>query len=476
MAASAMLIKKTAGAFQGPEAALSAVQEGTQLHFDAAVIVESRYLAKIITSDQAKDMLRTIWYHRTAAEKHEGLPSTEEGGIRKIGILGAGMMGAGLAFVSALRGYDVILKDINQASLERGLAHCEKQISKRKDLDKAGKEALRQKIQGTLEASALEGCDLVIEAVFEKLSLKHQVNQELEGLLSQNGIWASNTSAIPIADLAQHSKQKDRFIGLHFFSPVEKMPLLEIILGPETSQETLARCLHYCKTIKKLPIVVNDGYGFYTTRVFSAYILEGAQLVAEGHPPAMIEWAARNAGMVVGPLQVFDEVSLSLGRHAIEQGEAYLGKALKLAGVDLVKTMVDTHKRTGKTEGAGFFEYEEGKRKGIWSGLAELAAPRPQESSVELIQQRLLLIQCIEALKALESGVLRSHRDAEIGAVFGVGFAPNKGGPFAYLDRLGLPRAISLLEDLAARYGERYNPPSILRKMADANERFFPLV
>ncbi|MCB9640340.1 MAG: enoyl-CoA hydratase/isomerase family protein [Myxococcales bacterium] len=476
MAASAMLFKKTAGAFKGPEAALSSVQEGTQLTFDAGCEIESRYFAGIVTSNQAKDMLRTIWYHRTAAEKHEGLPSTEAADIQKIGILGAGMMGAGLAFVSALRGYDVVLKDIRQDSLDRGMEHCLAQIHKRRDLDETEKKELAAKIKPTLEAADLEGCDLIIEAVFEKLEIKHQVNQELEGLLSEKGIWASNTSALPINDLATVSKHKERFIGLHFFSPVEKMPLLEIILGADTSEETLARSLHYCKAIKKLPIVVNDGYGFYTTRVFSSYILEGAQLVAEGHPPALIEWAARSAGMVVGPLQVFDEVSLSLGRHGIEQGEKYLGTELKMAGVELVKQLVDVHKRNGKAAGAGFFNYADGRRKGFWEGLKELVAETPADSSVELVQERLLLIQCVEALKALEAGVLRNHRDAEIGAIFGVGFAPNTGGPFSYLDRMGLNNAVDKLSRLAERYGERFAPPAILQKMAAAGERFFEIV
>jgi len=476
MAASAMLFKKTAGAFKGPEAALSAVQEGTQLTFDAGLVVESRYFAGMVTSDQAKDMLRTIWYHRNAAEKHDGLPSVEEGGIRKIGILGAGMMGAGLAFTSALRGYEVVLKDIRQEALDRGMEHCLGEVSKRRELDDAGKKQLASRIKPTLSSADLEGCDLIIEAVFEKLEIKHQVNQELEGLLAANGIWASNTSALPMNDLAIVSKQKDRFIGMHFFSPVEKMPLLEIIMGAETSQYTLARCLHYCKAIRKLPIVVNDGYGFYTTRVFSAYALEGVQLLAEGHPPALIEWAARSAGMVVGPLQVFDEVSLSLGRHGIEQGEKYLGTELKLAGVDLLKQLVDTHKRNGKAAGAGFYNYEDGRRKGFWDGLKSLVAQTPAESSEALVQQRLLLIQCVEALKSLESGVLRNHRDADLGAIFGVGFAPNTGGPFSYLDRIGLDNAVATLAAFAERYGTRYAPPAILKKMAATGERFFEKV
>jgi 3-hydroxyacyl-CoA dehydrogenase/enoyl-CoA hydratase/3-hydroxybutyryl-CoA epimerase len=303
------------------------------------------------------------------------------------------------------------------------------------------------------------------------------VTKEIEPLLSERGIWASNTSALPITDLAQASANPARFIGLHFFSPVEKMPLLEIIRGKQTSDETVARALAFCRQIKKTPIVVNDGYAFYTTRVFSAYLMEAVQMVAEGHEPTLIEWAARSAGMVVGPLQVFDEVTLTLVRHALEKGAKYVGeRADSQLGFELLKKLVDEHGRHGRAAGAGFYEYEKGKRKGIWSGLRDLAGDAPADTGLELLGRRLLLIQSVEAVKALEAGVLQRKRDAEVGAIFGIGFAPNTGGPLSYLDRLGMQSVVAELRELAETYGPRYAPPELLVGMAVKGERFFEAV
>ncbi len=443
MAASAMLRKKTAGVFKAPEAALSAIQEGLNLEFERALEVEARYFVGLVVGDQSKDMIRTLWFYRQAALRHEGLPKLgkdEDAGIEKIAILGAGMMGAGLAYICADAGYEVVLRDIDQAALDKGIAHFEAELGKRKrHLDDAGRKAIRDRLTPSLELAALEGCDLVIEAVFENLELKHRVTREAEPLLSSNGIWASNTSAIPIGDLAEVSAHPERFIGLHFFSPVEVMPLLEIVRGPKTSDKTLARCLDFCRRINKLPIVVNDGYGFYTTRVFSSYIMEGAQLVAEGHDPALIEWAARQAGMVVSPLQVFDEVSLTLGLEASSQSRKYLGDAaVDTDAMRLIKAMVEDHKRKGKAAGAGFYEYASGRRKGLWPGLKQLAKGKPKVTGVDYLARRLLLVQAMQAVACLEQGILRNERDGEVGAIFGIGFAPNTGGPFTWLDRQGL--------------------------------------
>lgn len=473
MAAAAMLYKKTAGAFPAAEAALSVVQEGCAIAFDRALEVEVRAFAHIATSDQAKDMLRTIWYHRTAAEKHEGLPTAAEHGFSKVGILGAGMMGAGLAFITAKAGMQVVLKDVDQGALDRGLAHVDAQVGKQRRLSDEAKRELRGRITGTLSVGDLAGCDLVIEAVFENLELKHMVTKETEPVLAEGGIWASNTSAIPIADLAKASAHPDRFIGLHFFSPVEKMQLLEIITPQATSDDTLGRCLAFCRAIGKLPIVVGDGYGFYTTRVFSAYILEGAQLVAEGHDPATIEWAARAAGMVVPPLQVFDEVTLTLAAKAFSQGRAY-GRTLDIPGVRLVETLVDKG-RKGKAEGQGFYDYGKGGRR-LWPGLADLVSATPEQTGVELIGQRLLGLQALEAARCVADGIVKKHRDAEVGAIFGVGFAPNTGGPLSYIDRVGLREFVDRMDGFADKYGDRFQPPPLLRDMAERGETFFEKV
>jgi 3-hydroxyacyl-CoA dehydrogenase/enoyl-CoA hydratase/3-hydroxybutyryl-CoA epimerase len=474
MAACAMLRKKTSGCFPGPELAISAVQEGLPLTFDRAIEVESRYFTKLATSDQAKDMIRTLWYHRTAAEKHDGLPKIEDPRLSKIGILGAGMMGAGLAFVSAQAGYQVVLKDVKEEQLAKARAHCEEQGKAAKHLGADAQKAILDRIHYTLSADDLAGCDMIIEAVFENLELKHMVTKEAEPKLAAGGVWASNTSAIPIGDLATVSSNPGNFIGLHFFSPVEKMQLVEIITTAQTSDETLARSLAYTRAIKKLPIVVGDGYGFYTTRVFSAYILEGAQLVAEGHEPVVIEWAARKFGMVVPPLQVFDEVTLTLGVKGFKQGRHY-GKALDLPGVALVEAMVEKHDRAGKAAGRGFYEYGADGRT-LWSGLAALAVGKPEVTGVEHIGRRLLTLQALEAARCVAEGVVKNPRDAEVGAIFGVGFAPNTGGPLSYIDRRGLAQFVADCDGFAKTCGPRYAPPQLLRDMASAGKTFFEKV
>lgn len=472
IAACAMLYKKTAGAFLAPEELVAVVQDGLRLSFDRGMEVEARAFARIATSPQAKDMIRTLWFFRNAAEKQLGLPRAETDGFTRVAILGAGMMGAGLAYLCAASGYQVVLKDIAQGPLEKGLAHVAATVAARnRHLDEAGRAAILERVKGTLDDADLAGCDLVIEAVVEDLRIKHRVIKQVEPALAPGGIFASNTSAIPITDLAAASQAADRFIGLHFFSPVEQMPLLEIIQGKDTSEETVARALSFCKRIGKLPIVVNDGYGFFTTRVFSAYIMEGASLVAEGHDPVLVEYGARAAGMVVPPLQVFDEVTLRLAAHAFEQAKAYR-TGLNVPGAALVGALVEAG-RTGRADGAGFYDYADGKRAGLWSGLGALCAPR-QESSAAQLGRRLILAQIAEVGRALDDGVLRRPQDGDVGAIFGIGFAPGTGGPMSWIDRQGAARVVAELDALAATHGDRFAPSATLRRMAEQNERFFP--
>ena len=478
MAAAAMLRKKTAGVFPAPERAISAVQEGLAVTFDRALEIEIRHFVHLAVSDQAKDMIRTIWFHRTAAEKHEGLPHTDAMDIRKVGVLGAGMMGAGIAYASARAGLSVVLRDIEPKALEAGMAHCEAQAKGTRSLDAQARSEILGRIQGTTAVDDLTGCDLIVEAVFEDLALKHRVTREAEPKLSSNGIWASNTSALPITDLASVSNHADRFIGLHFFSPVEKMQLLEIVVGKDTSEATLARSLAYCRAIGKLPIVVNDGYGFYTSRVFSAYVLEGAQLVAEGQNPVLVEWAARRIGMVVPPLQVFDEVTLSLAAHAFAQGRHY-GRALDLPGVAMVERMANELGRKGRSVRQGFYDYQaDGRRIGLWSGLSEFAtmSPTAQPADVSRLGRRILGVQALEAARCIEDGIIRRPRDAEVGAIFGIGFAPNTGGPLSYIDRTGLDTFVEEMDGYCREFGPRYTVPTLLRKMAADGQRFFPAV
>jgi len=473
LAASAMAYKKTAGAFPAVEAAISAVQEGSMVVFDRALEVESRHFAGLVVSDQAKDMVRTLFFHKQAADKQVGLPRVDDHGFAKVTILGAGMMGAGLAFVCAKAGMSVVLKDISAEAVEKGLAHVKKQVDRLRHLPQEARDALFARVEGTLELEPCRGSDLVVEAVVENLKVKHAVTKETEPLLAEGAIWASNTSAIPITDLAKASAHPDRFIGLHFFSPVEKMPLLEIIRGDATSDDTLARCLAFGRAIKKTCIVVGDGYGFYTSNVFSAYILEGAQLVAEGHDPRLVEWAAKTAGMVVGPLQVFDEVTLSLGHHAITQGAEYLGNDItELAGVQLVFQLVEAG-RKGRSSGAGFYDYDaKGKRKGLFGGLRELAKGEAN-ATVDELANRLLLSQLAAVGRCFDAGILKEARDAEVGAILGIGFAPNTGGPLAFADRYGMQRLVDDLDAMAAEHGVRWAPAQRFRDMAAKGERFF---
>jgi 3-hydroxyacyl-CoA dehydrogenase/enoyl-CoA hydratase/3-hydroxybutyryl-CoA epimerase len=473
LAASAMAYNKTAGAYPAVEAILSAGQEGSLLKLERALEVEGRFFASLVVGDTSKAMTRTLFFFKNAADKQEGLPRVDDSGFRKVSILGAGMMGAGLAFVCARAGMSVVLKDLHADAVEKGLAHVRAEVAGLKHLDDAGRKAILDRVEGTIDVARTAGSDLVIEAVVENLKVKHAVTKETEPGLAPNAVWASNTSAIPITDLAAASADPDRFIGLHFFSPVEKMPLLEIICGKGTSQETLARSLAFGRALKKTCVVVNDGYGFYTSRTFSAYIVEGAQLVAEGHDPRLVEWAARTAGMVVPPLQVFDEVTLQLGKHAITQGAEYRGKELlDFPGVKLVFAMAEAG-RLGKAHGAGFYDYEQGKRKGLWAGLSGLVSAKPAETGLEVVRQRLMLAQVAEVGRCLDEGILRDPKDAEVGAIFGIGFAPNTGGPLSYADTYGLANLVRDLDALAANHGDRYRPAEAFRKLAADGKSFF---
>jgi 3-hydroxyacyl-CoA dehydrogenase/enoyl-CoA hydratase/3-hydroxybutyryl-CoA epimerase len=473
MAACAMLTKKTSGVFHAPQRAISAIQEGSALGIEAGLAIEARYFVELALGAQAKDMIRTLWFYRNAANKHEGLPRAEASGFERIAVLGAGMMGAGLAYVCAKAGFEVWLKDIDADALSRGVAHFESDLAKLKHLDEKRRAQIRARLHPTLELDEMQNMDLIIEAVFEDLELKHRVTRETQVCLSPTGVWASNTSAIPIGDLAEPFDRPDDFVGLHFFSPVEKMPLLEIIKGERTSEDCLARCLHFCRAISKLPIVVNDGYAFYTSRVFSAYILEGAQLVAEGYDPELIEWAARQAGMVVPPLQVFDEVTLTLGIKALKQSRKYLERSVELEGVELLEAMVNQHERKGRSSGAGFYDYEAGRRVRLWPGLRELGTAREESRTarelVVYLADRLLLTQCVQAANCVAEKIIERARDAEVGGVFGIGFAPNTGGPLTYMQGRGLAAVVSRLDEFAETVGPRYLPPDHLRELAAEN-------
>lgn len=473
MVSCAMTYKKVANTMPQVEAVICAIQEGAQVPFDRALEIEGRYFVRCAVSDTSKDMIRTFWFHRNAAMKAEGMPQAAEHGFRRVAILGAGMMGAGLAFICAEKGLEVVVKDISEDALVAARAHCEAEAKKKKHLPAEAQQAILGRITYSLDDASVDGADLVIEAVVENDAVKHKVTEALEPRMNPAGVWASNTSAIPIGHLAKASARKNAFIGLHFFSPVEKMPLLEIIAGPDTSDETIGRCVAFTKALGKIPILVNDGYGFYTSRVFGTYLMEAVQLVAEGHDPALVEQAAKQAGMVVSPLKVFDEVTLRLGLHGIVQREKYTGEDVsEVPGVKLLRSLVEEHGRVGKVAGKGFYSYDTSDRV-IWPGLRELVTEKPAETGLAYLQDRLMYIQAAEVVRCLEEGILRDKRDAEVGAIFGIGFAPSSGGPLAWLDRRGIRAAVERLQALAASAGPRFSPPSLLVQMAERGERFW---
>ena len=476
LAACAMTYKKVGNTMPQIEAVICAIHEGGVVEFDRALEVEARYFVKCAVSDHSKDMIRTFWYHRNAALKGEGMPHADAHGFKKVGILGAGMMGAGLGFICADKKLEVVIKDIAEPALELGRKHCADEVKKKKHLSAEQQKEILDRITFSLDNASLDGCDLIIEAVIEKDEVKHAVTRELEPRMAPGAIWASNTSAIPITHLAKASIRPANFVGLHFFSPVEVMPLLEIIKGEQTSDETLGRCVAFTKMLGKVPILVNDGYGFFTSRVFGTYLMEAVQCVAEGHDPVLVEQAAKQAGMVISPLKVFDEVTLRLGYHGILQRERYMHENVSdVPGVKLLKALVEEHGRIGKAAGKGFYEYPakgEGDRQ-IWPGLKDLVTAKPHHTGMEYLGDRLMLIQVNEVARCLEEKILREKRDAEVGAIFGIGFNPASGGPLAWVDRKGVKNVVAKLSALAQECGPRYAPAKILVDMAATNARFW---
>ncbi|MCK5857767.1 MAG: enoyl-CoA hydratase/isomerase family protein [Abyssibacter sp.] len=478
--APSMLRAKTHGNFPATLHIMASVVEGSLVDFENALKIESRYFAACVVSPEAKNMITTLWYQLNHINKGGSRPDGyDRARFSKVGILGAGMMGSAIAFVSAKAGFDVVLKDVSQDGADKGKAYSESLVKKAVSKGRMSKEdgaTLLDKILPTGDVQDLTGCDLIVEAVFEDRGLKAKVTQETEAVMDASGVFASNTSTLPITGLAEPSARPDQFVGLHFFSPADKMPLVEIIKGEQTSPETLARAFDYVQQIKKTPIVVNDSRGFYTSRVFSTYIMEGIALLTDGQHPRRIEVAGLKSGMPVGPLALHDEVSLSLSLHIMDQTRKDLEAAGKPVpeqpGYALIRKMVSELDRPGKKAGRGFYDYPDGGKKQLWSGLAEhwpVAAEQIPESE---IIERMLLTQANETVRCLEEGVLESVWDANIGAIFGWGFAPFQGGPLQYLNAYGLDKAVVRLREFAERYGERFTPAERLVAMADAGQSF----
>jgi 3-hydroxyacyl-CoA dehydrogenase/enoyl-CoA hydratase/3-hydroxybutyryl-CoA epimerase len=463
-------------------AIMSCVYEGLQLPIDAALRVESRYFAQVLRSKEAAAMIRSLFLSmqelNKGARRPQGVPPTK---VKKLAVIGAGFMGASVGYVSARAGIDVVLIDRDQESADKGKGHAQKVID---DLIKKGraKEADRDAIMSRITASAdynvLKDCDLIIEAVFEDRKVKAETYAKAQPLLKPGAIFASNTSTLPINSLAEEFKDQSKFIGIHFFSPVEKMMLVEVILGNNTSDAALASALDYVRQIGKTPIVVNDSRGFFANRCVLRFTAEGLEMLMEGVPPAMIENTARMAGMPVGPLSLSDEVALDLVLKIMKATEADLGaNAVDQAQKKLMIEMVEKQGRFGRKNAKGFYDYpEKGKgQKSLWAGIAALQPKHldPDTLDVEELKQRFLVVQAVEAARTVEDHVIVDPREADVGSILGFGFAPFTGGTLSYIDFMGTKKFIELCHKLEAKYGSRFTPPKLLEDMAAKGETFY---
>jgi 3-hydroxyacyl-CoA dehydrogenase / enoyl-CoA hydratase / 3-hydroxybutyryl-CoA epimerase len=460
------------GNLPAPLAILSAVFAGTQVPIDLALRIEANYFAQLLADPVARNLMRTMFIHKGEADKlvrrPPGVPKTH---TSRIGVLGAGMMGAGIAYTAAAAGISVVLLDASQEGADKGKAYSAAILAKdiargRSNQDQA--DALLSRIHPTSRYTDLASCEMVVEAVFENRDVKAGVTAMAETSLPRDAVFASNTSTLMITGLAERSQRPENFIGMHFFSPVERMPLVEVIVGAKTSDATLARALDLCAQLRKTPIVVNDGPSFFTTRVYCTFVDEGMQMLADGVEPALIENAARMAGMPVGPLAVVDETTTDLRWKVIQQAEAdgLDERYTRPPGYAVCRAMVEQLKRGGRRFGGGFYEYPEGGKKKLWPGLKEMYPPAPEQPDVEELKRRFLAIQAIEAARCMEEGVLTHAADGDLGSVLGVGYPAWTGGALSYIDTIGIAAFVADCERMAAAYGPRYAPTDWLRARA----------
>jgi 3-hydroxyacyl-CoA dehydrogenase / enoyl-CoA hydratase / 3-hydroxybutyryl-CoA epimerase len=479
-AANAIYRRETYDNYPAARAIMQVVYEGLLVPFDHALRIEQRWFAKIVRSPQAAAMTRSLFVSLQELNKGARRPAqVPPSRIKRVGIIGAGFMGASIGYVTAQAGIDVVLIDQDQDSADRGKAVSDKLMSeqvKRGRATQAERDALLARITATLDYGALKDCDLVIEAVFERRDVKAQTIKRAQEIIGSNVIFGSNTSTFPITSLAAEFKDPARFIGIHFFSPVEKMMLVEIILGKHTRDAALATAMDYVRAIKKTPIVVNDSRGFYTSRVVGTYLREGHLMVSEGVPPAMIENVAHAAGMPVGPLALNDEVAVDLAWKILQATEADLGpQAVDPRQKALLEQMVEKKGRNGRKNKKGFYDYPDQGRKRLWPGLAELQTKRlaPDEIDVSELKARLLDIQALETARCFEEHVLTDVREADVGSILGFGFAPFSGGTLSYIDMMGVPAFVEQCRKLEAKYGERFKPSQLLLEMAAKGESFY---
>jgi 3-hydroxyacyl-CoA dehydrogenase/enoyl-CoA hydratase/3-hydroxybutyryl-CoA epimerase len=479
-AASAILRRETHMNYPGAQAILKCVYEGLQVPFDLGLKIEQRYFTQVLQTTEAGMMIRSLFVSlqelNKGARRPEGVPETK---FKKIGILGAGFMGAGIAYVTAKAGIPVVLLDRNMEAAEKGKAHSEGLTTKAMQKGRTTqeqKDKLLSLITPTANYDDLAGCDLVVEAVFEDSGVKKAATEAAEAVLKPSSVFASNTSTIPITDLAKNSKRAKNFIGIHFFSPVDKMLLVEIIMGKKTGDKALAVAMDFVRAIKKTPIVVNDTRGFYVNRCVLKYMSEAYNMLAEGVPPAMIENAAKMAGMPVGPLALNDETAIDLSQKILAQTVKDLGeKVVDPRHIELVNTMVDTHGRQGRKNGKGFYDYpDKPAKKHLWPELKTLY---PQQNADDIdfeeLKQRFLVVIALEAARVMGEGIVTDPREADVGSILAFGFAPYTGGTLSYIDGMGVAEFVALAKKLQKKYGVQFKPPKLLTDMAKTGDSFY---
>jgi 3-hydroxyacyl-CoA dehydrogenase/enoyl-CoA hydratase/3-hydroxybutyryl-CoA epimerase len=476
--ASAMIHSKTYGVYPAAKAMLSAIYEGAQVPFDTAIRIEARWFTKVLMNPSSSAMIKTLFTNKTALEKGAVRPEgVADMSVKKVGVMGAGMMGAGIAFVSAKVGIEVVLVDRDQESCDRGLASVTDILDqgvKRKKVTEEKKAEILGRINATPDYAALKGCDLIVEAVFEDPAIKATVTKAVEEQLDPSAIFATNTSTLPITELAKASRDDSRFIGIHFFSPVHKMNLVEIIKGRNTGDDAVAKSLDFVRQIKKTPIVVNDERFFYANRCILPYVNEGITMLAEGVEPALIENAAKLLGMPLGPLQLADEVSIDLSVKIVKATQEALGDDYKGTEAEGILFKLFDEGRMGRKSKSGFYAYDEkGKRVGLWQGLRENWPVADEQPELTTVQHRLAMQQVLEAVRSFEDGVLMDIREGDVGAILGWGFMPWSGGPFSWLDIIGAEKAVEICDGLTEAYGERFTTPQMLRDLAASGESFY---
>ena len=488
-AANAIMRRETQNNYPAARHLLSACYEGLLVDMDTALRIEARHFAAVLKTREAAAMIRTLFLSMQELNKGARRPAdVAPTSVGRVGIVGAGFMGAGIANVTAQAGIDVVLVDRDQASADKGRGIIEASLGdrvKKARMTGAKRDEVLARVTATDDYARLEGCDLVIEAVFEDPKLKAEITRQVEAIIGPDAINASNTSTLPITGLAKASQRPENFIGIHFFSPVEKMMLVEIIVGEKTGDKALATAMDYVRMIKKTPIVVQDARGFFANRCVLNYVAEGHEMFLEGVPPAMIENVGRMAGMPVGPLSLNDEVALDLGLKIMRATEVQLGEgSVDPRQKQLLETLVEKEGRLGRKNKKGFYDYPaEGQSggasqknaKSLWPGLKDLQPTHldPDEIDVEELKHRFLVIQAVEAARVVEDGVITDPREADVGAILGFGFAPFTGGPLSYIDGMGAESFVALCEDLAAKHGPRFEPPQLLKDMAASGETFY---